>query len=234
MKAINWLLFTTLFAAMGCSQESIYEKKTNETYADIINNTDILNTKVTLINSPLQLTEVQPKNSIMSKSLKVAPQYSLIAQIKSPTYHGRLLSASCVKLVSHGNLRIAFVTYNLQGAEYSGALQVVDASNAVQPIIKYEMYFGGVDINTIEISESGDLIWLGGSSQKKGAVIIPLAINETGVPIATNVQGSATYSAITIGESVASVNGISAGADWLYVTAGKTNGGIWAVRNNFV
>lgn len=55
----------------------------------------------------------------------------------------------------------AVIAYNTAGAEFAGAIQVLDISNAVQPILVAEIPFPGVDITSINLG--GDTLYFGGS-----------------------------------------------------------------------
>lgn len=148
-------------------------------------------------------------------------------RIESPSNsEGELLSASYVELnnFNDNNKTVAYVTYNLQGEDHSGALLVADLSNSKNPRILTEVIFDGIDLNVCELSEDGTYLWLGGSSFNRGAVIIPVLLKENG-----DIQNKNSYNLVTI-DGVASVNGIIQADEWLMVTAGNDGGGTFALN----
>ncbi len=180
--------------------------------------------------SQIPLRPIYHASSMSSVSRSVRSSndnFTLQTQIASPTNaNGDLLSASFVELYdfNDNNKTIAYVTYNLQGADHGGALLVVDLSTATKPRIIKEVIFEGIDINVCEISEDGEYLWLGGSSFARGAVVIPVTLKTNG-----DIENDNAYDLITV-KNVASINGIIQTDEWLMVTAGNTGGGTFALN----
>ncbi|MFB6317584.1 hypothetical protein [Saccharicrinis sp. FJH54] len=174
-------------------------------------------------------TQYYDDTQVQLKSVKVSIEnFMLESTVNSPVINGEMLSASYVKVFKVNSEVRAYITYNLSGAGHGGALVVLDLTDSENPTIIKEILFSDIDINVCEVYHAGKLMWLGGSSFKKGAVIIPVELDNKGNVTADS--GSAlTLDIITI-KNVASVNGIKEAGDWLMITAGNSGGGTFALN----
>lgn len=217
----------TLFSCEQTQEESWISF--GETSDIIIRENAEMTSTVQYDGSSLDLSEIIINERIKLKSAqRTNSDFTLEATVNSPLIENSLLSASFVEIYKNGNETRAYVTYNLSGAAHGGALVVVDLSKPESPKITGEIIFNDVDINVCEVYHSGKMLWLGGSSFKKGAVIIPLELNEKGDIYLAKGKES-TFNLITI-KNVASVNGIVEAGDWLMITAGNFNGGTFALN----
>jgi hypothetical protein len=174
-------------------------------------------------------TQYYDDTQVQLKSVKVSVgNFMLQSALTSPVVNGEVLSASYVKVFKVNSEVRAYVTYNLSGAAHGGALVVLDLTDSENPTILKEILFNDIDINVCEVYHAGKLLWLGGSSFKKGAVIIPVELDNKGNVVA-NSGNSLTLDIITL-KNVASVNGIKEAGDWIMVTAGNSGGGTFALN----
>jgi hypothetical protein len=179
--------------------------------------------------SSLNLSEIIVNERIKLKSAnRDNNDFTLEATVNSPIIENSLLSASFVEIFKSGDETRAYVTYNLSGAAHGGAVIVVDLSNPQSPRITGEIIFPDIDINVCEVYRTGKMLWLGGSSFKKGAVIVPIELDAKGDILLSNGKNT-SFNLITI-KNVASVNGIVEAGDWLMTTAGNFNGGTFALN----
>lgn len=87
------------------------------------------------------------------KYIDVSSNYviKLRAEVAPPEFQGKKLQASHIKIV--GNY--AFVTYNRQGPEYLGGIDIFDVSDISNPVLISNAIFPYVDISSIEIESLG-------------------------------------------------------------------------------
>jgi hypothetical protein len=168
-------------------------------------------------------TQVKLKSARMTED-----NFFLESSVTSPTIDGELLSASYVQILKINSVMRAYVTYNLSGAAHGGALVVLDLTNPEDPKITSEIIFKDIDLNVCEVYHGGKMLWVGGSSFKKGAVIIPLELDGNG-DVITGPDNQVDFDILTI-KNVASVNGIKEAGDWIMVTAGNAGGGTFALN----
>ncbi|MDK2910481.1 MAG: hypothetical protein PWR20_2048 [Bacteroidales bacterium] len=205
MKKLLLVLFAvTLLAA--CSKEEA-PSFVNEDGIVLNNNVQELNQRLTLINEPLNL-----------KGLKSTPTFTLVADAASPIVNGVKLSASYV----HRRYQKVYVTYNERGNGYGGAIVVFDISDPYNPSIVSQMTFEKIDINACDINAGGSVLYLAGAHKAKGAVVLKIAIDGDGIITSTPEQ----VQTLKVGNA-ASANGIIQASDWIYVSAGNTNGGLF-------
>lgn len=179
--------------------------------------------------SELPLVQYYDDTQVRLKSSNVDTEnFMLESSLSSPEVNGNLLSASYVEVLKVQGKTLAYVTYSLSGSGHDGALLVLDLTVPENPIILKEVIFEGIDLNVCEVYHAGKVLWVGGSSFKKGAVVIPLELDKAG-DIITDDNNQAKFDIITI-KNVASVNGIKEAGDWIMVTAANSGGGTFALN----
>lgn len=123
----------------------------------IINNDlSLLSQRVKTIegNSPMPLYPVDysgPVKSLKSDYPDIQYEIYLRAEVDPPSYNGRLLQASHVKIV--GNY--AYVTYNTKGDEYLGGAEIYDVSDIKNPRLISQAVFPEKDISSIDVESLG-------------------------------------------------------------------------------
>jgi hypothetical protein len=147
------LLVLVLFA--GCSKDGPVD-----TPAGIPDQTD---GRITVINDDAKLAE---RMSITDLDVPVDPgqpgkagslqAFSLkqIAVIASPTLGGRTLQATSVVL----NSGVAFVSYNMAGSEYVGAIDVIQLKSFANPSLRSRATFTDTDVSSV--CYSGSYVYL--------------------------------------------------------------------------
>lgn len=205
MKKLIFILIAAAFLA-SCSKEEA-PSFVNEDGIVLNNNSQELNQRLTIINEPLNL-----------KGLKSTPSFSLVADAASPIVNGVKLSASYV----HRRYQKVYVTYHERGNGYGGAIVVFDISDPLNPSIVSQMTFEKIDINACDINANGSVLYLAGAHKAKGAVVLKIAIDGNGIITSTPEQ----VQILKVGNA-ASANGIIQASNWIYVSAGNTNGGLF-------
>lgn len=232
----NGLAFMVMLSALivlnSCEKSEDQLISIGETTNLVVNIEGNTSSTITYLGTEVPLTSIDETGTIQEKKAKVSSEdvFILESSVSSPlTADGKVLSASFVELLKEKNKVMTYITYNLSGEEHGGALLTVDLFEGNSPKIRSEVIFDDIDINVCEVSSDGNTLWLGGSSLKTGAVIIPVSLKTNG-----DIDNKNSFEVISIND-VASVNGIIQASDWLMVTAGNTGGGTYAFnyKNNY-
>ena len=229
------VLIAALFLGLSaCKKQEEFINQTDDIVADAIvnsytidNNFANLNKRVTLVREP-----------IVSKSnLKIVDiggdcfdyTWYLVAEVESPIVNGKPLSATDVRILGDR----AYVSYHRQGDEYSGAIDIIDISDAGNPTLRSFMEFDGVDINSLAVDDMGSStterkIWMAGSSFKKGAVLRQVITNNS--YLSSGIGDIALSKAMSDGSITASANSIGLSNDYIYMTSGSSKGGTFQLN----
>lgn len=195
-----------LFAA--CSKDET-STVTDDNKVTIVTDRATLNKMITYVNQPITLTG----------SSKSTASIDLVAIVPSFVINGVKLSATSTIIRNN----FVYVTYHERGNGFGGAVIAFDVTNAASPQIQYLIPLPDYDVNACDISADGTKLYLAGGSNKKGAVLLIYDLNPgTGIPTSIN----ATL--LKIGADAPSANGVVQGGDWIYVSAGHSNGGLFA------
>jgi len=223
------IALTSLFI-FSCNDDDVFEPNVEVEEGSIMKvntNPSDLAARLVFSRSIVDMTDVS-KSSIQYQSSSKAPkkdlyEWELLAAMPVLEHNGHDLSVSQIDI--HGDY--AYITYNAQGSEHVGALEIIDISDAEDPEVVSITTFDDIDINSIAIDKIGSsqpmTIWLAGSRNKDGAVVVELtSIN--GVIQA----GSKVVSLAHVFEEgiSASANSICKVKKFLYITSGKSKGGI--------
>lgn len=158
MKTIRLLLlisgvFALLLAA--CEKDPIDERREQD---QMIINNDLssLSQRVNLIEGGrlmpvLPVEQVSQLKSIKSDEAPAKFQIYLRAEVDPPVHEGKTLQASHIKIVGNN----AFVTYNRQGPEYLGGVDVFDVTDIENPVLIQSVVFPEKDISSIDIDVQG-------------------------------------------------------------------------------
>jgi len=241
-KTNNYIIFGLLallffgFSSCNKQEELITDKEvvtdnivepTEEPVTDnsfkINNNFSDLNKRLKLIQEPI----------VNDNSFKLADiggdcfdyTWYFVAEVDAPyLVEGEPLSATDVRIL--GNR--AYVSYNRQGGDYMGAIEIIDITDPGFPTLISSMLFTDTDINTLAIDDTGSdegdrTIWLAGSSFKKGAVL--RQVTATNGYLNNDVVDVPLSRAFWDGRITPSANGIAYSNDFIYMTAGNSVGG---------
>jgi len=227
IKTYVVLLFFTvsLFSVQSCKKtEKITEENPDEEInVQINNNTASLSSRITYYNEPIDFNK---------KTSKANPEHTwyYVAEVESPNFLGSDLSATHVVIVDDK----AYVSYNRQGNEHAGGIEVIDLSNPAYPQIISQELFDGADVNAVAADYNGNenqrKIWLALSSFKKGAVLRQVML-QNGL-LSNQIEDITLSKSLSDGSIAASANGIVASADYIYVTAGQSHGGTFQVSTS--
>src|SRR5205085_3227801 len=69
----------------------------------------------------------------------------LVAEVDPPSIGGQVLQATAVAITG----TLAVVSYNMRGAQYLGAIDVIDISNPKKPVLRSRALFQNADVNGI-------------------------------------------------------------------------------------
>lgn len=137
---------------------------------------------------------------------------TLVAQVSAPIFSGRTLEATDIRVL--GNK--AYVTYNVAGDTFMGAVEVYDITNAIAPVLISSAIFSDTDINGVAI-QGNDLYLAGASSddtlESPGVLkVISLSGGKlTDVVVTKDMPSFAATDVETVG-------------DYVYVTTGADDG----------
>ena len=150
-----------------------------------------------------------------------------VAEVPSPVFNGEILSATHVNIIDQK----AYVSYNVQGNVYMGGIEVIDLEDPAFPTVITQMLFMGNDANAVSAdiagSNSNRDVYLALSSFKKGAVVRKLQTQ--------NGQFSGAFTDLSLSKYLdsdvisASANGIACTDDYVYVTSGQSEGGVFQI-----
>ncbi len=182
--------------------------------------------RVEWINRPLILTDT----SLERGGCRKEALWAHIAEIATLQYNGQNMSATHVSLVGD----LALVTYHLRGGDHKGAIEVVDLKNPEKPKITGQAFLLQADVNAIVVQKTAQgnnrKIWLALSDEKNGAVLGELMLQNKKFKKDYFRQAKLAYQ--LEGEVSASANAVTEVGNFLYVTTGRTNGGVFCLRSS--
>lgn len=153
-----------------------------------------------------------------------------VADVLPLVYQGELLSATHVAVKNN----YAFVSYHLRGEAHKGAIEVVDLTDPENPVVVGQSFFNNADVNAIEVDETSSgseiRVWVALSDFKKGAVLGEL-VTQNG-SFSENQYAEVNLSNFIESGVTSSANSIKHAGDYLYVTSGKSKGGIFKINVN--
>jgi hypothetical protein len=226
------LLFSLFLAAflVSCSKDDGVKDPVDpvETGNMIINN-DIsrLNKRVQFRN---ELVPIDRNYIHTTKSDDDAVDYTgnfafkLKADVDPPVYQNKTLMATHVAIKDN----YAFVSYNLRGDEYGGAVEVFDVTNISQPVILSQAIFPKADINSIDYAD-GKLFIVGATEDYYHFNFEDPAFFQV---ISLNTQMQIIAVDVIIDVPSYSANGIQVSDSNIFVTSGD-NGGITIFDRNY-
>lgn len=174
------------------------------------------------------------KASPLTPAISPNHLFILIAEVESPVRSGnRVLSATHVAV--NGNR--AYVTYHYNEPDgapmsadlYEGQIDVFDVTDQQNPLILQSAETDRADFNTMfldyETTGSQRRLWLGATDYGVGGAVFQLNLQGETIPTGAVLSRKKTPPG-------KSVNGLVRSSDWLYATAGRTAGGVFAMNVN--
>jgi len=209
------LVFGSILICSSCKKDKNPELDEQDVFVN--NNKEELNKNLKLVNRPISIRSY-------TKESKMVIPYSFIQVAQIDPITG--LSASHVVLKDN----YAYVTYNKQGDEHGGGVQIIDLSDKENPQIITSEIYTNADVNVVCAGINGSPenrnLYLGLSSKANGAVL--RKINTNGG------QFNGEYTDLNINDFTedisASVNGLVRAGDYLYLSCGKSVGGTYRIN----
>lgn len=161
-KIIRIYLLIFVIVLIACQSDDDSSNLPNPENSNVILNSNNLSERinfkstgvVSVKGAPLENPEeVSEKNSskVPGKD-KVASDLPLvqIAKVSAPVYNGTVLRATHVAI--NGNY--AYVSYNVEGDTYLGAVDVIDISNPLNPSVVLQAIFPNTDISSLDFYQN--------------------------------------------------------------------------------
>jgi hypothetical protein len=147
-KVLSILGATSLLLAVSCRQDN-----TDFDNSGPESNTIIINGDATSLSQRLDFKNSGILNMDLGLGRKadVAGDFPLVlvAELAPPTYEGKILRATHVAV--EGNY--AYVSYNTEGADYLGAIEVIDISNPNLPKMVMQAITPNIDISSVRFDQ---------------------------------------------------------------------------------
>ncbi len=127
----------------------------------------------------------------------------------------------------------AFVSYHKQGNIHLGAIEIIDLADPDKPKVIFRTSFTKADINALTVGKDAngeDLnVWIALSDKDKGAVLAELKMKN-----GTDYAGLSivNLSKFIEGGITSSANAVTQSGEYLYVSSGKTHGGVFCLDAN--
>ncbi|MEO1261646.1 MAG: DUF4114 domain-containing protein [Bacteroidota bacterium] len=224
-----YLFLAVIFIATSCQKDVAFEPEEEvdppapETITFLEENVEA-DARMVLVNEAIVLGDT----SLGRDDCEKYAAWSRIAEVTTLQLGNNRLSTTHVAM--QGDL--ALVSYHLRGATHYGAVEVIDLIDPTKPKIKSQAFFSQADINSIEVesnpSDNTIKIWVAMSDKKDGAVLGELKIKNKRfqnyfkkVKLAYELPG---------GTIASNANDIKEVGEYLYVTAGRSNGGVFCIN----
>lgn len=137
---------------------------------------------------------------------------TLVAEISPPEYNGIVLQATDVRIKSDK----AYVSYNVQGETFLGAVDIFDVTNINQPILLSSAIFTDTDINGIK--EKSGFLYLAGATDRSifssPAVLERIELD----------SGLLTNNSESIDLPSFAATDVTVEKNWIYATSGALDG----------
>jgi hypothetical protein len=219
------IFLSVLLVPTACKEDELITPPDSEvtTIENIVikNNAAELTRRLSRRNVVVEMIpEYLPENNLKStaevKDLRSNFVFKLKAEVDPPKHEGRTLMATHVYIDEH----FAFVTYNIRGEEFGGALEIFDVRDLDNPQILSQVIFPESDINSVHY-DKGKVYLVGATSNveelgfKDPASFMVLRVNP-------NMQILSLETIIDVPSF--SANGIYVSNDRIYITSGDTGG----------
>ncbi|WP_320051815.1 DUF4114 domain-containing protein [uncultured Acetobacteroides sp.] len=141
-------------AATSCKNDTEYvEPPIPKTISNFVvtNNAQELSSRIQRANTLIPIEDASTstlKSAIKLPSVDISKNYAftLCAEVPSPLVDGMQIQATHVSI----NYPYAIVSYNTQGSDYRGGIEVFNVSNTSHPTIVSQALFPNADINAVD------------------------------------------------------------------------------------
>jgi len=237
---IGIISLVSMAVLMACHDDDIsgpnVKIETSDEGVTVVTNSSALANRIEVVNEPLDVDDFSGSSArAMSAPKKPAPpgyEWTFLAQM--PALNG--LSATFIEYTQRealidGVRDYIYVSYNSQGSSFGGAFEVIDVTDPDAPFVVSQVLFDDVDINQFTIDPRSNKVWLAGSRNVDGAVIIELEAID-------GVLSSPPYTFVSLKNVFddgisASANSIrfawdnpSINEEYILITCGNTIGGL--------
>ncbi|MCM5662710.1 LVIVD repeat-containing protein [Galbibacter mesophilus] len=137
---------------------------------------------VTVKGAPQENPETSAKTSKGIAAKELEPNdlpLVQIAKVSAPVYKGTTLRATHIDI----NGKYAYVSYNVEGATYLGAVDVIDISDPLNPTVALQAIFPNTDISSVDYFENA--LYLAGANagidDSNPAILIKMPL-QNGLP----------------------------------------------------
>jgi hypothetical protein len=187
-----------------------------------------LNGHITVLNSPLEIAQTSQSVQKTSRRGKTKGDpvddvaLSLVAETSAVTLANQTVQATDVALKENK----AYISYNMAGDEFVGALQVVDLKKESSPSVLAEIIFEDIDINALYI-KGNELYAVGAADPASRSISTPAVLIivslKHGIPQASiDIIDLPSYA----GTDVLVKNG------YIFVTVGADGGGLVRLKES--
>lgn len=155
------IIFVLLALIIGCDKkesptDNVSVPDQTNGRITIVNDEDKLNGRVTVLSDTIPVVNGGLPKTASTKNVKLV----LEAEINPPTVNGQKLQATSVSLV--GNY--AYVSYNLQGNTYGGAVDIVQVKGGKNATIRSEVLFNDTKVSAVYFDPATSNVYLAEAS----------------------------------------------------------------------
>lgn len=184
--------------------------------------TSLDDARISLVHESILLSDTTLERSPCQKYAA----WTKVAEVASIEYQGDAMSTTFVALSD----KVAVISYHVAGPTHYGVLETIDLASPNNPSIKSKAFFMQADVNAVVLEKepagNEQKVWVALSDGKDGAVLGELILknkkfqnNYRQIKLAYELDGSIS----------ASANAIAEAGNYLYVTAGRSNGGVFCI-----
>ncbi|MFQ6678476.1 MAG: hypothetical protein ACE5D0_09175 [Fidelibacterota bacterium] len=205
----NTIIFSLLVHFMACEDLTTKQKR-----IIIENNSDALSARIQYSQEIIPIDTVGTGN-FKRKSLSYADTVvlTLVAEVSPPEYDGVILQATDVRIKDNK----AYVSYNVQGETFLGAVDIFDVSNIDQPSLLSSAIFIDTDINGIK--EKSGYLYLAGATDRT-EFSTPAVLEK----VTLDNDDLLTNTTETMDLPSFAATDVTVEKDWIYVTSGALGG----------
>lgn len=214
-------MIVALLFVLSCQNQNNRELSTSERYT-IENNRSSFDNRIQPVNQPITLTGGTLAKAAAGSAPATSIELTLVASVSAPQLSQQTLYASHVGY--HGNR--SYVTYHIPGEAYSGAIEIYDVTNPVQPVIVSRINLLDSDFYTLELTSDASQLWVGGARDIYTNNYLNTVDRHAGA-ILTRIQlsdGIFTDQIVENGQASFAVNSVAINGDEVFVATGDVNG----------
>ncbi|MDH5731870.1 MAG: hypothetical protein OEZ58_23040, partial [Gammaproteobacteria bacterium] len=192
---------------------------TSEPTIVINNDESLLAQRMQRLSLPITVEATNSKARLLASN---TTQLTLIAESDPPKYADTTLQATEVRV--RGNK--AYVSFNIQGEQFLGAVDVYDISDNSSPQLISNAIFPGVDINGLSIDPGGNEIYLAAASDAQ-ELKTPALLRRI-----TLLGGKLTNDYVDVDIDSYAATDVDVAGNHIYITSGADYGKITVLNKN--